>query len=49
MKNEFYLQVEKNCLFEEGYFVVRFGYSWGSMFDLMIVLFDSKILIYDFG
>ncbi|EGW6275496.1 M15 family metallopeptidase, partial [Salmonella enterica subsp. enterica serovar Enteritidis] len=49
MKNEFYPQVEKNRLFEEGYLAARSGHSRGSTLDLTIVPLDSKIPIYDPG
>lgn len=49
MKNEFYPQVEKNRLFEEGYLADRSGHSRGSTLDLTIVPLDSKIPIYHPG
>ncbi|EAB9925697.1 D-alanyl-D-alanine dipeptidase [Salmonella enterica subsp. enterica] len=49
MKNEFYPQVEKNRLFEEGYLVAKSSHSRGSTLDLTIVPLDSKIPIYHPG
>lgn len=49
MKNEFYPQVEKKRLFEEGYLAARSGHSRGSTLDLTIVPLDSKIPIYHPG
>ncbi|EAA9690592.1 M15 family metallopeptidase [Salmonella enterica] len=49
MKNEFYPQVDKSSLFEEGYIAAKSSHSRGSTLDLMIVPLDSKLPVYHPG
>ena len=47
MRTEFYPQVEKSQLFNEGYIAYRSGHSRGSTVDLTIVPAGSQIPAYD--
>ncbi|EOX8565926.1 M15 family metallopeptidase [Salmonella bongori] len=49
MKNEFYPQVEKSRLFEEGYLAAHSSHSRGSTLDLTIVPLGSEIPTYEPG
>ncbi len=49
MKNEFYPQVDKSRLFEEGYIAAKSNHSRGSTLDLTIVPLGSKIPVYHPG